>query len=83
MRRAGAGPAAGFRRPVRSLADSTAAVLGAGWTASVVYSVGDDDPYLQVVLQRRLPVVVDQPKILRSVVGSASTTGRRCVKLAG
>ena len=28
----------------------------------MVYSVADDDPYLQVVLQRRLPVVVvDQP----------------------
>jgi DNA-binding LacI/PurR family transcriptional regulator len=34
----------------------------------VVYSVRDDDPYLQVVLQRRLPVVVvDQPIGLQGV----------------
>jgi DNA-binding LacI/PurR family transcriptional regulator len=34
----------------------------------VVYSVGDDDPYLQVVLQRRRPVVVvDQPTGLAGV----------------
>jgi DNA-binding LacI/PurR family transcriptional regulator len=33
-----------------------------------VYSACDDDPYLQVVLQRRLPVVVvDQPKGLTGV----------------
>lgn len=52
----------------RSLADGTAAVLGAGVDGFVVYSVGDDDPYLQVVLQRRLPVVVvDQPKDLSGV----------------
>lgn len=49
--------------PRRSVADGTAAVLAAGVDGFVVYSVSDDDPYLQVVLQRRLPVVVvDQPK---------------------
>jgi DNA-binding LacI/PurR family transcriptional regulator len=54
--------------PSRSLEDGTAAVLGAGVDGFVVYSVCDDDPYLQVVLQRRLPVVVvDQPKGLSGV----------------
>ena len=54
--------------PSRSLEDGTAAVLGAGVDGFVVYSVGDDDPYLQVVLRRRLPVVVvDQPKNLSGV----------------
>lgn len=49
--------------PGRSVADGTAAVLGAGVDGFVVYAVADDDPYLQVVLQRRLPVVVvDQPQ---------------------
>lgn len=49
--------------PGRSVADGTAAVLSAGVDGFVVYSVCDDDPYLHVVLQRRLPVVVvDQPK---------------------
>jgi DNA-binding LacI/PurR family transcriptional regulator len=38
-------------------------VLSAGVDGFVVYSAAGDDPYLQVVLQRRLPlVVVDQPK---------------------
>jgi DNA-binding LacI/PurR family transcriptional regulator len=54
--------------PSRSLAEGTAAVLGAGVDGFVVYSVGDDDPYLKAVLQRRLPVVVvDQPKNLSGV----------------
>jgi DNA-binding LacI/PurR family transcriptional regulator len=54
--------------PSRRLEDGTAAVLAAGVDGFVVYSVGDDDPYLQVVLQRRLPVVVvDQPKDLSGV----------------
>ncbi|WP_077078947.1 LacI family DNA-binding transcriptional regulator [Mycobacterium numidiamassiliense] len=54
--------------PSRSLEDGTAAVLGAGVDGFVVYSACDDDPYLQVVLQRRLPVVVvDQPKDLPGV----------------
>ncbi|MGO9655590.1 LacI family DNA-binding transcriptional regulator [Mycobacterium sp.] len=49
--------------PSRSVADRTASVLAAGVDGFVVYSAADDDPYLQVVLQRRLPlVVVDQPK---------------------
>ena len=52
----------------RSQEDGTAAVLAAGVDGFVVYSVCDDDPYLQVVLQRRLPiVVVDQPKNLAGV----------------
>ena len=38
-------------------------MLAAGVDGFVVYSAAGDDPYLQVVLQRRLPVVVvDQPK---------------------
>jgi DNA-binding LacI/PurR family transcriptional regulator len=54
--------------PTRSLEDGTAAVLAAGVDGFAVYSVCDDDPYLQVVLQRRLPVVViDQPKNLTGV----------------
>ena len=54
--------------PSRSLEDGTAAVLGAGVDGFVVYSVREDDPYLQVVLQRRVPVVVvDQPKGLSGV----------------
>jgi DNA-binding LacI/PurR family transcriptional regulator len=41
-------------------------VLAAGVDGFVVYSVSDDDPYLQVALQRHLPVViVDQPKDVR------------------
>ena len=49
--------------PSRSVAEGTAAVLSAGVDGFVVYSASEDDPYLQVVLQRRLPVVVvDQPK---------------------
>jgi DNA-binding LacI/PurR family transcriptional regulator len=49
--------------PSRSVADGTAAVLASGVDGFVVYSLSEDDPYLQVVLQRRLPVVVvDQPK---------------------
>ena len=54
--------------PSRSLEDGTAAVLAAGVDGFVVYSVCDEDPYLQVVLQRALPVVVvDQPKDLSAV----------------
>ena len=49
--------------PNRSVADGTAAVLSAGVDGFVVYSASDDDPYLPVVVQRALPlVVVDQPK---------------------
>src|ERR1700736_3749155 len=53
---------------------------GAGVDGFVVYSVCDDDPYLQVVLQRRLPVVVvDQPKGLSGVsrVGIDDRAGMR------
>ena len=49
--------------PNRTVTDGSAAVLSAGVDGFVVYSASDDDPYLQVVLQRHLPVVVvDQPK---------------------
>jgi DNA-binding LacI/PurR family transcriptional regulator len=49
--------------PNRSLEDGSAAVLAAGVDGYVVYSASDDDPYLAVVQQRHLPiVVVDQPK---------------------
>jgi DNA-binding LacI/PurR family transcriptional regulator len=49
--------------PSRSVADGSTSVLAAGVDGFVVYSVAGDDPYLHVVLQRRLPVVVvDQPK---------------------
>ncbi|HKV18911.1 MAG TPA: substrate-binding domain-containing protein, partial [Mycobacterium sp.] len=59
--------------PTRSVSDGTAAVLSAGVDGFVVYSASDDDPYLQVVLQRHLPVVVvDQP---RDVTG----TSRVCI----
>jgi DNA-binding LacI/PurR family transcriptional regulator len=54
--------------PSRSLKEGADAVLSAGVDGFVVYAVCDDDPYLQVVLQRRLPiVVVDQPKGLAGV----------------
>ena len=49
--------------PNRSVSDGSAAVLAAGVDGFVVYSASDDDPYLLVVQQRHLPVVVvDQPK---------------------
>ena len=49
--------------PGRSVAEGSHAVLNAGVDGFVVYSVADDDPYLQVALERNLPVVVvDQPK---------------------
>jgi DNA-binding LacI/PurR family transcriptional regulator len=52
--------------PNRSVKDGSAAVLAAGVDGFVVYSASDDDPYLPVVLQRHLPVVVvDQPKDVR------------------
>lgn len=58
--------------PSRTVDEGTAAVLAAGVDGFVVYSVSDDDPYLPVVQQRALPlVVVDQPK---DVTG-ASTVG--------
>src|SRR4029079_4967881 len=49
--------------PTRSVSDGTAAVLAAGVDRFVVYFTLHDEPYLEVVLQRQLPVVVvDQPK---------------------
>jgi DNA-binding LacI/PurR family transcriptional regulator len=49
--------------PGRSIAEGSHAVLNAGVDGFVVYSVADDDPYLEVALERNLPVViVDQPK---------------------
>ncbi len=54
--------------PNRSVTDGSAAVLSAGVDGFVVYSAADDDPYLQVVLQRHLPVVVvDQPKDVQGI----------------
>jgi DNA-binding LacI/PurR family transcriptional regulator len=51
--------------PNRTVDDGTAAVLAAGVDGFVVYAASDDDPYLPVVTQRALPmVVVDQPKDL-------------------
>lgn len=58
--------------PNRSVAEGTAAVLAAGVDGFVVYSASDDDPYLPVVQQRGMPlVVVDQPKHVpgASVIG--------------
>ncbi|HZA10605.1 LacI family DNA-binding transcriptional regulator [Mycobacterium sp.] len=56
--------------PGRTLAEGSNAVLSAGVDGFVVYSVADDDPYLQVVRQRRLPiVVVDQPKEVPNASG--------------
>lgn len=49
--------------PGRSVAEGSHAVLNASVDGFVVYSVADDDPYLQVALDRNVPVVViDQPK---------------------
>ncbi|EKF22035.1 periplasmic binding s and sugar binding domain of LacI family protein [Mycolicibacterium hassiacum DSM 44199] len=51
--------------PNRSVEEGSGAVLAAGVDGFVVYSASDDDPYLAVVRQRQLPiVVVDQPKDL-------------------
>ncbi|MET0698696.1 MAG: LacI family DNA-binding transcriptional regulator [Mycobacterium sp.] len=47
--------------PSRSLDEGMGAVLSAGVDGFVVYAASDDDPYLQVVMERRLPaVLVDQ-----------------------
>jgi DNA-binding LacI/PurR family transcriptional regulator len=55
--------------PNRSVADGSAAVLAAGVDGFIIYSASDDDPYLPVVQQRHLPVVVvDQP---RDVAGTS------------
>jgi DNA-binding LacI/PurR family transcriptional regulator len=49
--------------PNRTVDEGKAAVLAAGVDGFVVYSASDDDPYLAVIQQRGLPViVVDQPK---------------------
>lgn len=49
--------------PNRTVEDGTAAVLAAGVDGFVVYSASDDDPYLAIIEQRGVPVVVvDQPK---------------------
>lgn len=56
--------------PGRSVAEGSHAVLNAGVDGFVVYSVADDDPYLQVALERNLPVVViDQPKHVAGTSG--------------
>ena len=73
--------------PNRSLDDGSAAVLAAGVDGFVVYSASDDDPYLSVVQQRHLPiVVVDQPKDVPGASrvciddrdGHAPARGTRC-----
>src|ERR1700754_3063800 len=49
--------------PSRRVTAGARSVLAAGVDGFVVYSAAGDDPYLEAVLQRRLPlVVVDQPK---------------------
>ncbi|MDF2823591.1 MAG: LacI family transcriptional regulator [Mycobacterium sp.] len=49
--------------PDRSVMEGSGAVLSAGVDGFVVYSASDNDPYLQSVMDRRLPVVlVDQPR---------------------
>ncbi|WP_197378924.1 LacI family DNA-binding transcriptional regulator [Mycolicibacterium mengxianglii] len=49
--------------PSRTVAEGNSSVLSAGVDGFVVYSASADDPYLQSVLDRRLPVVlVDQPR---------------------
>ncbi|MDV3128760.1 substrate-binding domain-containing protein [Mycobacterium sp. 21AC1] len=54
--------------PNRTFEEGSAAVLSAGVDGFVVYSVSDDDPYLPLVRQRHLPVVVvDQPKDVSGV----------------
>ena len=58
--------------PSRTVSEGSSAVLSAGVDGFVVYAAADDDPYLQLVLERRLPVVVvDQP----SDVAGASRVG--------
>jgi DNA-binding LacI/PurR family transcriptional regulator len=48
--------------PRRSPDEGSNAVLSASVDGFVVYAAADDDPYLQLVLQRHLPaVIVDQP----------------------
>jgi DNA-binding LacI/PurR family transcriptional regulator len=49
--------------PNRTVSEGSASVLAAGVDGFVVYSASDDDPYLSIVQQRHLPiVVVDQPQ---------------------
>jgi DNA-binding LacI/PurR family transcriptional regulator len=70
--------------PNRTVAEGSAAVLAAGVDGFVVYSVSDDDPYLQVVLQRHLPVVVvDQPKNVRGASAVGIDDRKAMRELAG
>lgn len=56
--------------PGRSVVEGSSAVLSAGVDGFVVYAPRDDDPYLQLVLRRQLPVVVvDPPADLDGVSG--------------
>src|ERR1700735_290169 len=49
--------------PNRDVSEGTASVLAAGVDGFVVYSAAGDDPYLQVVMQRRRPLGgVDPPQ---------------------
>lgn len=54
--------------PNRTFEEGSNSVLAAGVDGFVVYSASDDDPYLPVLQQRQLPVVVvDQPKDVSGV----------------
>jgi DNA-binding LacI/PurR family transcriptional regulator len=58
--------------PHRTVDEGSNAVVSAGVDGFVVYAAADDDPYLQLVLQRHVPVVVvDQP----AAVAGASLVG--------
>ena len=58
--------------PSRSIEEGSGAVLAAGVDGFIVYAAADDDPYVELVLQRQLPVVlIDQP----SAVPGASRVG--------
>jgi len=66
--------------PGRSADEGSSAVLSAGVDGFVVYAAAEDDPYLALVLQRQLPVViVDQPAGVpgTSLVGIDDQTAMR------
>jgi DNA-binding LacI/PurR family transcriptional regulator len=66
--------------PRRSVGEGSNAVVSAAVDGFVVYAAADDDPYLQLVLQRHLPVVVvDQPADVAgaSLVGIQDRTAMR------
>ncbi|BBZ31483.1 LacI family DNA-binding transcriptional regulator [Mycolicibacterium confluentis] len=66
--------------PSRSVEEGSSAVLSAGVDGFVVYAAPDEDPYLQLVRERGLPlVVVDQPSDVpgASFVGIADRAAMR------